>query len=481
MFFNHLNIKSRRLTMTTKGIILGTLILIPTSLAINTFLMRLTISENTAFFQAAAEMARLSGAALVVKNDISSACDILEEAQKKGLFSFYTIQFDTPSEASPVSKTLCFGPLRLKSEILVNYVNMGVPIEAGGFTFQTDRAGKYLVTTGAANDSWATFLFFIRPKLPRMGLGFLFAIVLFGILSKILSRPLVKILAGYKKIDPSEPHFEGSSKHNSRPNFFAQALEYKESQQVHAASRALKKEEERLRSEAEFIAPDFSTSLIKKMKKNKNDFPHFFEGAILRFDLNGFTKLYFENDKIQISAIVRAIAVDIDELVNRYSGTHYGFGGDEFLELFEGKDCNLRALACARDIFAVTERMQLSEDVRSRVKFKASMARDKDILFSRLPQCYTLTSDALILTNRYFTVLEEKDSHSLLLGEADAKSVECLAEFIDFGEHYFKNMVNSLRLKKVKTFKALEDLAQQDSFLSLIQHFRSDADIVLFF
>jgi len=458
--FSNFNRSLRRLSMVPKGVLLGAAIVSLSLPLINVYFIKNTLTENTKLYQEFSDFSRHAALALLEKKDIPGACGVLQASLDKDLVRFYIVQLNTLE--------LCSGPKELRSEINAKYANIGIPVESGSFTFETEKVENYLVTTGAPNDSFTSLMAMFRPKIPRMLLGWFFGTLMISILVQILSRPwknMVTTISGAK----------------SKKGFVDILGESREFAQVDAASKALKTEALQLRTAMKFIALDFATPLINRMLQEKRQFPYFFKGSFLRFDLNGYTKIYFENDKLRISEIINSIAVDVDELVNRYEGYHYAFGGDEFVELFLGDDSSLRALACARDIFAIAAGINQPEKIRESVKFKASVAKDSEILFSRLPQCYSLTSDALILTNRLFTLVEEKQRHSLLTGETDSQELSALAKFKKPENHLLRNFSKEVGVSHLDSFLTLQDILERTDRLDLIKYFRSDIDITTLF
>jgi class 3 adenylate cyclase len=190
-----------------------------------------------------------------------------------------------------------------------------------------------------------------------------------------------------------------------------------------------------------FIAKDFSSFLIPK---SRSELPYTFDAAFLRFDINGYTRLYFKQHKRRITELISRIARDVDEIANRYNGFHYSFGGDEFIDVFDGEDGIVRAFFAARAIFSLSE--NLDKDLSTKIRFKASIHRDKQTLFDKIPQCYTLTSDSLVFTARFFDAVEDRDNNSLMVGEVDLESIREFSQTEGGDTHKFKNVEEPIRV-----------------------------------
>ncbi len=451
----------RNLTMTVKLTLMAFGVYLFFAILITPIMAKMNLAEEVVFFQKSSSLARAGAVQFLKNREVPGACDYLAQSFRDHLLSFYVIQGN--------SNLLCSQPREANADINLAYHDFGKLIQREDldYSFQSDKIGNLIVTTGSINNSNAKLWQYLKALSGRLIVGPTLIFLIFALIFWVASLPWRKLTARLR------------SDHTGLPSrtIFDKLARTKESTLIQAATDAFYIENSNLRERIKFIADDFSHSLRQDMEAKGAQFPFFFPGTVLRFDLNDYTKLYYENDKPFINRIIRTIAVQVDEIVNRYKGVHYSFGGDEFVQVFKNtNDSILSSIACIRDIFEILPTLQLEPEVLSRIKFKASISFEAQNMFAELPQCDSLTSNALILTNRYFSAVEEKRRNILVVGQQELSQACRLASFEAAKPFYLKNIHSEHWISQVQSFypvKAVLETAQFD----LLPFYRTDNDI----
>lgn len=448
--------------MTMKGAILTAFVYIVAIPLVSLYFLKVALTSNVKYFETSALIQQKLSLALIEKKDIVSSCDMLSMSVREKLFQFFIIQLN--------GHAICSEPEKWRHDIDLPYVNIGKTITSGRWTFRSEQRGPYLITVGYFNDSLESFLAMLKSDIKDQLIQLLVIIFLNLILFKILSAPLRGISNKLSKTQ------------DEKSNILEKIGQTKESLQIQAAAQAYDKKVSNLSQEIEIAVKDFSLSLVKKAQKENKHLPIKLDGTILRIDLNDYTRMFFDNNKLVIDQIMTEIASDVFEMTNRYQGLHYAFGGDEFIEFFHGKDSLLRAFFCTRSIFEATEQLNLPENIKEQVFFKASLGFEKDILFSRRPGFYALTSEALIFTARYFSAykFENKKENSLLTGNSERQILDEFGSFCSPEPYQLKNIEGPQNISRLLSFLSLDEvILKQDDLL--LTHFRSNQDIITLF
>lgn len=426
-----------------------------------------TVKENMGFFLASAEQNLDSIQNDLALGNVSHACEMLQKASDRKLTAFFIIQL----AGIPV----CYAPKNQSEAINLNYHQFDQIVHdpIGRFDFKSIRHDKFVATAGWLNDSKANIASIWLLNLPSVLLGIFISVVSVALIVFKETGPIKKLLQVFKSSERVSEHLAANDK-----SFLGQASEIR---QLWRSAYEHERRTESLKNEVQFVSQDAQNFLRKEITLKKEKIPYRFFSTMLRFDMNNYTKTFLI-DAEATQALILRLSIEADELVHRYQGLHYGFGGDEFIVLF--RDTNklnskALALACMRDIFLKVEEVFTESSVYGRVTVKASISHSENVLFE-LPNGLFLRGLNLILSQRYLTTVAAKDSNRVVVNCEDLNFVGSLATFTEPQKVTLKGIQDSYVLCEQSEFVSLDALIAKKDFTN-ISYFRSDQDVSIFF
>ena len=429
----------------------------------NIFVEGKSLKENLGFFKASSEQCLDSIRDDLEAGNLAGACEIMKKAGERKLTGFFIIQMG----GAPV----CYAPADQLDAFNIDYKQFDKVINSskGNFDFKSIKVAQYVATAGWLNNSKANYLKFVSATLPTILLGILIFILPLCYIVFRETKPIKKLLAVFKKSARVSDHLEPSKKSMLGPA--------SEIQQLWRSAYAFEKTTERLKDEVQFVSQDAQNFLRREIAQKNEKIPYRFFSSMLRFDMNNYTKTFVEDPEATQALILR-LSIEADELVHRYGGLHYGFGGDEFIVLFRDTDvADSRALsfACMRDIFLKVEEVFSEAKGSRKVTIKASICHSENVLF-KLPNGLFLRGLNLILSQRYLTTVAVKDVNKLVVNKEDLKVLMPLGEFSQAQAVSLKGLQGDFELCEQTRFTDIKEILEVREAPHLT-YFRSDSDI----
>ncbi len=421
------------------------------------------LNENLVFFKASAEQSLDSIRQDLQIANLSEACEIMKKAGERNLVSFFIIQMD----GVPV----CYAPAGQLEAYHLIYTKFDTVVHdpKGNYDYKTTKLGKFMATVGWLNNSETNYVHFMIYQIPSLLFGTLLIVLILSYFVFRETKPIKKLLSVFKKSGRVSDHL-GSTK----SSVLGPAAEI---QQLWKSAYEFEKTTEKLKDEVRFVSQDAQNFLRKEIAQRNEKIPYSFFSSMLRFDMNNYTKTFVEDPEATQALILR-LSIEADELVHRYGGLHYGFGGDEFIVLFRDADpADSRALsfACMRDIFLKVDEVFSAAQGYRKVTVKASICHSENVLFE-LPNGLFLRGLNLILSQRYLTTVSAKDVNKLIVNKEDLSVLNPLGEFSKSQVANLKGLQGDFELCEPTQFVDLKRLIESRDFTRLT-YFRSDSDI----
>ena len=484
-------ISFKKLPLSLKISVLTFLTLICISVFANLFFKGKTIQQNMEFFIASAEQCLDSIQNELASGDLAGACEIMQKASKRNLTSFFIIQ----AGGVPV----CYAPADQLNALNLHFENFNTIVHDahGNYDFKSIKAGNFVATAGWLNNSDANFLSYFILKLPTLLFGILISVLSIAYISFRETRPIKKLLAVFKKSGRVAEHLNPYSQNQNRTQTHALLAPAAEIQQLWQSAAAYEQATDQLKDEVRFVAQDAQNFLRKEIKLKNDKIPYRFFSTMLRFDMNNYTKTFLE-DPEATQDVITELSLLADELVHRYGGLHYAFGGDEFIVMFQDSeflesgalhsgtihsnaphshilDSRKLAFACIRDIF-----LKLENDFQhllfgKRVTLKASISRSENVLFA-LPNGLCFRGLNLILSQRYLTTIAVKDANKVVISQQDLGALNELAEFQAAQTVTLKGLPGAHEINEPIGFFGLDEVLRKKDFCRL-PYFRSDLNL----
>ncbi len=437
------------------------------SLLTNIFVKAKIIAENSLFFQVSAEQCLDSIVESLNSGNIASACELMKKASERNLTSFFIIQ----AGGVPV----CFAPLDQADAFNKRYQQFNEVVHSANdnYDYKSLKVNKFVATAGWLNTSRANLANIFLLKLPTLLLGILISVLVIALIVFRETRPIKKLLLIFKKSEKVSDNIE-----NQKAGLSSAAIEI---QQLWNSAKEYEQAAEELKSEVRYVASDIQNILRREIAKKDEKIPYRFLSSVLRFDMNNYTKTYLENPEATQLMITR-LSVEVDELVHRYQGAHYGFGGDEFIIVFrdsEGLFSRYLAFACMRDIFLRIDEIFNSSDLAKRLTLKAAIHQSENVLFE-LPNGLFLRGLNLILSQRLLTTIATKDEHKLVVESRDSISLKDLCEFAPAHSVQLKGFSDAFEICEPIRYEALGSILERRAF-DKVPYFRSDLDVMTLF
>ncbi len=429
----------------------------------NIFFKSKIVSENSEFFRASAEQCLDSIKTPLANEDLGEACALMQKAHDRKLTKFFIIHAG--------SIPICYAPANQAESINRKFqvFDQVVHEPVGRFDFKSIKSHNYIATVGWLNTSSENYFRSFIFKLPTILFGILISVVVIGIIVFRETRAIKKLLSVFKKSARVSEHMIEHKKKLS-----GEAVEI---QQLWRSAYAIERSTEQLKSEVKFVAQDAQNALRREIAQKGETIPYRFFSAMLRFDMNNYTKTFIENPEATQGLISR-LSIEVDELVHRYGGLFYGFAGDEYLVLFrDSEKLNAKSLAfaCMRDIFTKCEEVFGEASGGPMVTLKASISYSENVLFE-IPNGMFLRGLNLILGQRYLANVSVKDVNKLVVNAQDIEAYEALGKFSPSQTVKLKGIEGQCELHEQTEFKSLSEGLEQDNF-SYLSYFRSNNDI----
>ncbi len=453
----------RNLPLSIKISALTLFAILTMSILANIFIKNKTIHENMQFFVASSEQCLDSIRDDLAAGNVSAACELMQKANERDLTSFFIIQMD----GVPV----CYAPANQVDAYNLHYRQYDKIVHdpVGNFDYKTIKMNKFTATAGWLNESRANFVKFFIMKLPTVLLGIFISVIAVAIIVFRETKAIKKLLTVFKRSEKVSKYLN-----ENKNSFLGQASEVR---QLWKSAYELERTTDLLKNEVLFVSQDAQNFLRREITQRNEKIPYRFFSSMLRFDMNNYTKTFLVDAEATQTLILR-LSIEADELVHRYGGLHYGFGGDEFIVLFRDSDkLNSKALslACMRDIFLKVESIFNEKSTYGKVTIKASISHSENVLF-KLPNGLFLRGLNLILSQRYLTTVAAKDANKVVVNKEDLGVLEPLCQFTSPQAVTLKGIQETFELCEQTEFTQLEALIKAKDF-SQLTYFRSDANI----
>lgn len=215
--------------------------------------------------------------------------------------------------------------------------------------------------------------------------------------------------------------------------------------------------------------------------------PYEFECAMVRTDINNFTKTFHSYPKEEFLGVINTFFSECSHLVSRYKGYIHEFVGDEIIFYFkdeEHENAFVAALACCRDLESVAEKIHAETSVSPGYPFrvKSSVSHGR-IRFGPLLNGFSLAGSPLIETTRILSAVTEKNENTI---HFDSANVGRLNETVKFKESFrtvLKGIEGERTILRYVGHGPFSDLVEKSknsdsNFARSVHAYRSDEDLV---
>lgn len=330
--------------------------------------------------------------------------------------------------------------------------------------YRATQKGEYLLVTGTVNDSDAQLQRMADSRNKYMWFYFLKGFVVFAGVLYFGFGWIFKFLGSIQSRSYISSKLQGT---------VSKFIKFQEVSLLAKASEATFMKLTETENELALVSSSLTKTLISEIRSKQSLLPYSFEAAVLRLDLNNYTKTFLNENPQAMISLIDKFATICDEIINRYGGLIYQFIGDEFVVVFRDDaekkfSGKAKALACVRDIFATPI---VHGDIN--LTTKASISFDT-LTFFKLPFGYFYTGLPLIKSQRMLNEVFDKDSNSLIIDASTGKEATDYGKF-SAGEMVsfkgFSNPETVIRLIKFNAFEA------QSLDLTSIMPSRTDAGV----
>lgn len=215
--------------------------------------------------------------------------------------------------------------------------------------------------------------------------------------------------------------------------------------------------------------------------------PYDFNCSMVRTDINNFTKIFHTHPVDEFLLTINEFFAECSHVISRYDGFIHEFVGDEIIFYFKDEhhvNSFTAALACAREIEAVADRIHARTSAKNgypfRVKSAVSYGR---IRFGALLNGFSLAGAPLIETNRILGAVSERNENTIHFDSSNAVRLHGAVRFGESFRAYLRGMdgerivmryIGHLALSEILTdLRATTDLPM----LQIVQDYRSDEQV----
>jgi class 3 adenylate cyclase len=305
-------------------------------------------------------------------------------------------------------------------------------IEYGDLIYQTVQNNKTTLTVGTQHDH-ATYLksfyevYFWKIVLDIFLVTAMSGLLIFGILKDIFQ--LSKVL---------------SSSQRALGNIGSGLS--KEAEVLIQASQSYDQLSKDLAFESKVFASSIGSAITTELRRG-TPVPSTFKAALVRIDLNQFTKKYIQSDLKDVIFLMNTYFETARKIIERHQGLIYEHVGDEILFLLknESKDLALKKVGyCLRDMFEEFENLK-----EVQISAKAAVSYG-DLHFVKLDQGYSFSGVPLISSARLIAQATKSSRFSLILEKADFQSLDLPIQKFDSWSLTPKGFAEPIELVEVQ-------------------------------